>query len=97
MQIFYSQKKLHELPIEEDFSTPNLKESLEKTRFALEVAYAGFDNAVEPDLIDCYIYEVNALLKKYKYLSELAEKERIAKPVLSPESPIRALVSHVFG
>lgn len=35
-----------------------------KTRFALETAYAGFDNATDPDLIDCYIYEVNAIQKR---------------------------------
>lgn len=39
-----------------------------KTRYALETAYAGFENATDPDLIDCYIYEVNAVQKKYKYL-----------------------------
>ena len=27
-----------------------------KTRYALETAYAGFENATDPDLIDCYIY-----------------------------------------
>ena len=35
-----------------------------KTRYALETAYAGFDNATDPDLIDCYIYEVNAIQKQ---------------------------------
>ena len=39
-----------------------------KTRYALETAYAGFENATDPDLIDCYIYEVNAVQKRYKYL-----------------------------
>lgn len=41
---------------------------LAKTRCALETAYAGFDNATDPDLIDCYIYELNAVSKRYKYL-----------------------------
>lgn len=43
-----------------------------KTRYALENAYAGFDNATDPDLIDCYIYEVNAIQKRYKYLLQQA-------------------------
>ena len=34
-----------------------------KTRQALEIAYAGFDNALESDLIDSYIYEINAFKK----------------------------------
>ena len=32
-----------------------------KTRYALETAYAGFENATDPDLIDCYIYDVNTI------------------------------------
>ena len=48
----------------------NLLEDLKKTRYALEVAYSGFDNVTDPDLIDCYIYQVNAILKRYKFLLE---------------------------
>ena len=47
-----------------------LLEDLKKTRYALEVAYSGFDNVTDPDLIDCYIYQVNAILKRYKFLLE---------------------------
>ena len=43
-------------------------EDLEKTKFELESAYSGFDNVTDPDLIDCYIYELNAIMKRYKYL-----------------------------
>ena len=35
-------------------------------------AYAGFDNATDPDLIDCYIFELNAVMKRYKYLLQKA-------------------------
>ena len=49
-----------------------------KTRYALETAYAGFDNATDPDLIDCYIYEVNAIQKRYKYLLQEAAKMKAA-------------------
>lgn len=98
MKILFRQNLLPDIPIEEDFSRPTLLESIEETRHALDNAYAGFDNALEPDLIDCYIYEINALLKKYKYLSELAAREQIPlTAALSPESPIHSLVSHVFG
>lgn len=47
---------------------------LGKTRDALENAYNGFDYATDPDLIDCYIYEVNSLMKRYKYLLEEAAR-----------------------
>lgn len=51
-----------------------LLEDIDKTKFALETAYSNFDNVTEPDLIDCYIYEVNSSLKRYKYLLEQAAK-----------------------
>ena len=71
-------------------------EDLEKTKYELETAYSGFDNVTDPDLIDCYIYEVNAIMKRYRYLlnqaaalSPLHEEE----PVLSnSEAPVGALV-----
>lgn len=60
-----------------------LQEELLLARNALENAYAGFDNATDPDLIDCYIFELNAVMKRYKYLLQkaaendpLPEKER---------------------
>ncbi|MBR5578796.1 MAG: YaaL family protein [Lachnospiraceae bacterium] len=71
-------------------------EDLEKTKFELESAYCGFDNVTDPDLIDCYIYEVNSIMKRYKYLlnqaaslSKLPEEELIS---LNTESSVTALV-----
>ena len=71
-------------------------EDLEKTKYELETAYCGFDNVTDPDLIDCYIYEVNAVMKRYRYLlnqaaelSPLPEEESLE---LNAESPISALI-----
>ena len=98
MKTYFSQKTDFENAPEEDFTPVSLKESIEKTRRALDIAYAGFDNAVEFDLIDSYIYEINSLQKRYKHLTELASAEKPAEePTLYKHSPIRALVSHVFG
>lgn len=55
-----------------DCQKMTLREELAQTRYALEIAYSNFDNVTDPDLIDCYIYEVNATLKRYKYLIEQA-------------------------
>lgn len=44
------------------------------TKSALDTAYANFESVVNPDLIDCYIYEVNAVQKRYKFLLELARE-----------------------
>lgn len=98
MKIFYKQSMNTVIPVEEDLTTFNLTESIEKTRQALEVAYAGFNNALEADLIDSYIYEINALQKKYQHLTSLAEKiENSREESLYAHSPVRTLVSHVFG
>lgn len=51
-----------------------LLEDLEKTKFELDTAYRGFDYVIDPDLIDCYIYDINATLKRYKFLLEQAEE-----------------------
>ncbi|MBE5884734.1 MAG: DUF2508 family protein [Lachnospiraceae bacterium] len=98
MKIFYNQSYNSTEAIEEELTTLNLRESIQKTRQALDIAYAGFDNALEADLIDSYIYEINALQKRYKHLIDLAGTEPIReKEDLYQHSPIRALVSHVFG
>lgn len=106
MKTYYSQSFYTSGNMDIHFSVPSLREDLEKTRTALEIAYAGFDNAVDPDMVDCYIYEINALLKRYKHLSALSEEEYAAKVDAVPEgrlkglyqhSPIHALVSHVLS
>ena len=98
MKIFFSQAAASAENIEEDLSPLDLKESIRKTRQALDIAYAGFDNALESDLIDSYIYEINALQKRYQHLTELAATlPREQEDSLYQHSPIRALVSHVFG
>ena len=41
---------------------------IHRTKLALEIAYSNFENSLDPDLIDSYIYEVNAVQKRYKFL-----------------------------
>lgn len=60
----------------EDPDRLSIEEDLKKARFALETAYAGFDNATDPDLIDCYIFEVNSALKRYRYLLHLYDQKQ---------------------
>lgn len=98
MKMYFSQSPNTSCVCEEDFTPVSLQDSLKKTRQALAVAYAGFDNAVDNDLIDSYIYEINSLLKRYKHLTELAALETMTDTQESrQDSPIRALVSHVFS
>jgi len=51
-----------------------LLEEIATTKLAIDVAYSNFDNAIEPDLIDCYIYQLNSEQKRYKYLIERAKE-----------------------
>ncbi len=45
-----------------------LLQELQRTKIALETAYSNFENSLDPDLIDAYIYEVNAAHKRYTFL-----------------------------
>lgn len=98
MKMYFSQKSGTDSMTEEDYSPVALKDSIEKTRRALADAYAGFDNAVDVDLIDSYIYEINSLQKRYKHLTNLAASETVSeKDTLYKHSPVRALISHVLS
>ena len=73
MQIAYCQLDYETTPGETD-NDELLREEIKKAMIALESAYCGFDNATDPDLIDCYIFQVNSALKRYRYLLLQAEK-----------------------
>ena len=45
-----------------------LKDDLHQTARALQDAYNNLENVVDPDLIDCYIYELNSVQMRYKFL-----------------------------
>lgn len=45
-----------------------LLEALDLTKLALDSAYRNLSNAIEPDLIDCYIYELQSVQMRYKFL-----------------------------
>lgn len=76
MKVHYSQSSHHEI-VSKEADEDAIMADIAKTRYALETAYSGFDNATDPDLIDCYIYEMNAVFKRYKYLLEQAAKLRM--------------------
>jgi len=60
----------------------HLQSELLQTKWALDSAYSNFENVVEPDLIDCYIYELKAIQTRYNYLlgkaRELDNKHKIS-------------------
>lgn len=55
-------------PKKNDQDNSELLAELARTKVALDTAYSNFENVVDPDLIDCSIYELNAIQQRYKYL-----------------------------
>ena len=54
-----------------------LLEGLEQTRVLIAQAYAGFNAAGDPDLIESYVFEINSLQARYSYfLRRVKELER---------------------
>jgi hypothetical protein len=51
-----------------------LMQEIESLQQALEIANSNFENVNDPDLIDSYIYEINALSFRYKYLLRQMQK-----------------------
>lgn len=45
-----------------------LAECLTQTRTQIAQAYQGFNAVRDPDLIESYVYEINALQSRYSYL-----------------------------
>ena len=45
-----------------------LLQEIEDLKQSLETANSNFENVSDPDLIDSYIYEMNAISFRYKYL-----------------------------
>ena len=58
-----------------------LKE-LDCTKSEMEEAFANFQNAVDPDLVDSFIYEENAAKMRYQFLmKQLKNKEMMEQEV----------------
>ena len=99
MKMYFSQSShVNRTLSEKEIERNALLSDLEKTKCALEIAYSGFDNVTEPDLIDCYIYEVNSVLKRYKVLLEQAASlsllpaEDTQSASVNTETPVTSLI-----
>ena len=57
-----------------------IKEDLQQTARDLADAYSNLENVVEPDLIDCYIYELNSVQMRYKFLLSTLKKMEESLP-----------------
>ena len=48
-----------------------LERELGESRCLLQQAYAGFNGVSDPDLVESWIYEINALEAQYSYLLKM--------------------------
>ncbi len=51
-----------------------LLHDIKLTQTAMNTAYSNFENVVDDDLIDCYIYELQAIQKRYHFLLTLMKQ-----------------------
>ncbi len=56
-----------------------LLQEIERVKLQMDNAYTNFQCAMDPDLIDCYIYESNAAWKRYRFLLRLAREGQSVK------------------
>ena len=59
-----------------------LLEGLAKTRVLINQAYACFNQESDPDLIESYVFEINALQSRYSYL--LRRVRELERPPVVP-------------
>lgn len=59
--------------------TPGLTitDAIEQAKIDLDCAYTNFEHALEPDLIDCYIYQLQSAQMRYKFLLNCAKKAEL--------------------
>lgn len=51
----------------------DIRRELAQAKAQMDTAYSNFQNVVDPDLIDCCIFESNAAWKKYRFLLKQAK------------------------
>ena len=64
---------LFQKPLPKETANKELLQEIERVKMQMENAHYNFQNAMDPDLIDCYIFESNAAWKKYRFLLKQAK------------------------
>lgn len=65
---------LFQKTLPKDTANEELRREIERVKIQMENAHYNFQNAMDPDLIDCYIFESNAAWKKYRFLLKQAKR-----------------------
>ena len=66
-----------------------LRTQIQQTKEEIDAARNHFEQAVDPTLIDCYIYEINAAQLRYQFLLRRfkAAEEAAAGPCMGQDPP----------
>lgn len=100
MRFFFRERSNPEIKEVPKTERQLLLEDLEKTKCELDTAYRGFDFVTDPDLIDCYIYDINATLKRYKHLLEeisaLNQGTETLSHLSDTKTPVTAFLSQTL-
>ena len=67
---------LFQKTLPKDTENKELLEEIERVKMQMENAHYNFQNAMDPDLIDCYMFESNAAWKRYRFLLKEAKKTK---------------------
>ena len=64
-----------------------------KTQSELATVYSVFENVIDPDLIDCCIYQLNAIQMRYRFLlNQIRDENRnlavTHKEIIIPPTPV---------
>ena len=79
-----SPRKRLATPEQEERQT--LLEGLERTKVLIHQAYACFNRESDPDLIESYVFEINALQSRYSYLLKRVRELEEPEPVPAMEA-----------
>ncbi len=53
----------------------SIAEAIRQAQIDLDCAYRNLDHALDPDLIDCYIYQLKSAQMRYHFLLHCAKNE----------------------
>lgn len=66
---------------ENELKRMELKNELERMQQDMQMTYDNLSYVVDPDLIDCYIFQLNAIQKKYKFILNQVKEEWVSADI----------------
>lgn len=74
--------KKKQLRLKQEAERKALLEDIEKIRRAHATTLAQLESTTDPDLIDSYIYELNAVQGRYKFLLKRAKEQNLTNAIM---------------